>query len=1081
MPYEILDLVGHETATAGIAAGKEVAGLPDRAFDKNGVAPDAEIVAVKSEIQAGHFNEQSVESALQWILSHREDFKFGRTGYLGIKVVTIGVSFGANTFYDDPDLFPCSRSNISNFIDALHSLGVAVVIVSGNQGHDGGLPLPACVEKGTAVGEVYDADFGTLPRECDPNGQNCLCTDNALQDTFACTTNSGSLLDVLAPGYSTITSGLTNGTDLNAETVFAGTSAASPYVAGAFAAMWSHPNNSSLSVSDLEARLKATGRPVTDPTTNPPRSWPRIDVRRAIETDSDVDGFPDPNLAETCLGNPLDNCPYFYNPAQTDADGDTFGDACDNCPFISNVSQADADGDRAGDVCDCDPNRPSIYPGAPEICDGFNNNCSHPLWPSLVVESDDDGDGQAECAGDCNDADPLRRSGVPEACDGIDNDCNGLVPLNESDNDGDTFRICAGDCDDSSSSTHPGATEVCDGLDDDCDGGIPASEADSDADNYRICEGDCNDIRRSVHPGAPELCDGLDNDCLGGIPANEADADNDGVRSCRGDCMDNDSAIYPGAPEICDGKNNDCNSPVYPSLSVETDDDGDGLAECGGDCNDANTLALPGLPEICDGVDNDCNGSVDPGFPFAIDPHDPTSATDPNGDLNDQAGSALVSVPDLDGDWIPDFAAGAPGWPAGSQGRGAVLIFSGTDSTLAGRFVDPIGASSARLGSSLASPGDVDGDGVADIAAGAPGPFSGSSPGRGRVVMFSGASGEVIWSYEDPNMDAPAALGSSLAASGDLNSNGSGEILAGAPGDCAAGPQCSGSVLILDGATGVLIRRLTVPENVPLEQVGFSVASVGDLNNDGLDDMAVGAPHRHSDGGAAEAGRIYVFSGLNGTLLQTLIDTSAGVGDRLGQAIACIGDLSSDGKRELLAGAPGRDTARGTDAGEVLVFNPASGTLLFRLSDPNGAASDRFGSAVATAGDVNLDLTEDVLVGEPFDNTVAGTDAGSTILFSGRTGAFLARFTDPDGAGDDHLGSVVIAMPDTGHDGWPEVISGAPDRTGSTGVVVVHSPEVLGDCDGDGIPNPIDPCTDTDGDGYGGIWFTPPTGCDADC
>jgi hypothetical protein len=132
-----------------------------------------------------------------------------------------------------------------------------------------------------------------------------------------------------------------------------------------------------------------------------------------------------------------------------------------------------------------------------------------------VTEADLDGDGSPTCAGDCNDANPSRYPGAPELCDGLDNDCNGVVPGAESDADRDLYRVCHGDCDDLVPSRHPGAPELCDGLDNDCDGVVPGAESDADHDSYRVCDGDCADSDAAIFPGAPEVCDGLDNDCDG--------------------------------------------------------------------------------------------------------------------------------------------------------------------------------------------------------------------------------------------------------------------------------------------------------------------------------------------------------------------------------------------------------------------------------------------------------------------------------------------------------------------------------------------------------------------------------------
>lgn len=234
----------------------------------------------------------------------------------------------------------------------------------------------------------------------------------------------------------------------------------------------------------------------------------------------------------------------------------------------------------------------------------------------LVEAYDADDDGHSVCADDCDDSSASIYPGAPEVEDGIDQDCDGVVdegtPAFDDDGDGycENPAFCIdgalpGDCNDQDTAVNPGVLETLgNGIDDDCDGTVDVDVVDVDGDGYAESGGDCDDANPTRNPGHPEIPDGLDNDCDGDIDEGTERSDDDGDGWCEadvcvvgvlpGDCDDIDPDTYPNAVELEDWKDNDCDT-LIDEGTANADDDGDGFTENGGDCDDADPLVSPVL------------------------------------------------------------------------------------------------------------------------------------------------------------------------------------------------------------------------------------------------------------------------------------------------------------------------------------------------------------------------------------------------------------------------------------------------------------------------------------------------------
>ncbi|HET6201944.1 MAG TPA: FG-GAP-like repeat-containing protein [Planctomycetota bacterium] len=305
-------------------------------------------------------------------------------------------------------------------------------------------------------------------------------------------------------------------------------------------------------------------------------------------------------------------------------------------------------------------------------------------------------------------------------------------------------------------------------------------------------------------------------------------------------------------------------------------------------------------------------------------------------------GRGVAGVGDSNSDGNADFVIGAPGTNvAGSPFAGQATVYSGATGgvlfALNGTPTLPA-LSFYEFGASTAGPGDLNGDGVPDILVGSPAGFSNT----GRANAFSGASGGMLLTL----FGSPISydFGTSVAGSGDLNSDGIPDFIVGAPGQPG--------VYAFSGSTGSLL--LTLTGLVAPEGFGSAVAGGGDVNGDGSPDLVVGAPLADPFG-IVDAGQTLVFSGPTGANLYSFIGTSppapAAAGDQFGTSVAIIGDLNGDGRADLLVGAPRAAAGGLSDVGfaKVASFDNAAGVTLFGTGC---AGSGGFVPAIGTVGGV---------------------------------------------------------------------------------------------------------------------------------
>nr|MBA3481138.1 FG-GAP repeat protein [Pirellulales bacterium] len=380
----------------------------------------------------------------------------------------------------------------------------------------------------------------------------------------------------------------------------------------------------------------------------------------------------------------------------------------------------------------------------------------------------------------------------------------------------------------------------------------------------------------------------------------------------------------------------------------------------------------------------------------------------------------------------------------------------------------PTLANSDYLGRAVAAIGDIDGDGVTDLAVGANGDDTGGSS-RGAVrVLFMNPDGSVRNSVKiaqnTGNFFRSLAngdyFGGSLAALGDLDGDGVPDLAVGAERDERySRPSNSGGVHVLFlNANGTVKDSGIIAGNVSggpslstSDYFGRSLTSLGDLDGDGVTDLAVGA--YGDDTGGSDRGAIHVlFMNSNGTVKsQQKIASGIGGGpslansDKFGSSVTSLGDMDGDGIADLAVGAVNDDTG-GFNRGAVhVLFMNSNGTVKSSQKIASGAGGgptlvngDQFGTSVAATGDLDGDGVTDLAVGSYYDDT-GGTSRGAVhVLFMNANGTVKASHKIANGtnggptlANDDRFGVSVTSMGDLDGDGLTDLAVGANfDDTG---------------------------------------------------
>jgi hypothetical protein len=510
------------------------------------------------------------------------------------------------------------------------------------------------------------------------------------------------------------------------------------------------------------------------------------------------------------------------------------------------------------------------------------------------------------------------------------------------------------------------------------------------------------------------------------------------------------SDVIVGVPLYDDGQENEGRAFVYlgslsgpglnPIWSVESDQ---AFALLGYSVATAGDVNGDGYSDVIVGAYLYDNEQLGEGKAFVYLGSESGPASSPSwtaeGDqVNANFGTSVATAGDVNGDGFSDVVVGAGGYSNGQSVEGRAFVYLGSASGLgsSAAWTAESDQEAALFGTSVSTAGDVNGDGYSDVIVGAHSYDNGQTDvGRAFVYLGSASGLGPVPAWTAESDQAFADYGHSVATAGDVNGDGYSDVIVGAS-HYSKGQTSEGSAFIyLGSASGPgPSPAWTLESNQADAHLGVSVATAGDVNGDGLSDVIVGADDY--DNGQSDEGRAFVY--LGSASGPALSPGWTAKGDQyfayLGFSVATAGDVNGDGFSDVIVGAFGYDTGFGGEDGRAFVYIGSASGL--GSSPAWSAESDQyaaqFGASVATAGDVNGDGFSDVIIGAAsYSNGPSQSSEGRALVYLGSASGLAPSpaWTAESNKQGAHFGASVATAGDVNGDGFSDVIVGAYNET----------------------------------------------------